>query len=139
MLILSIKGPIFENLIMSEIQVCIFRRIKNIVRSKVYEYVETEESSQYQYSSFDTPYNETINSEIKLKDTVEAQYYANIELPYGACFSEIKHSYRMLLKKYHPDLHSQSSQDRECAEKITLKLNEAFGYFENKFNKGELQ
>jgi|GEM_PF-3247942 len=56
-----------------------------------------------------------------------AQYYANLEIPFGSSLETVKASWKRLLKKYHPDLH----QDEEKIKKATIltqKLNEA--YFE---------
>ncbi|MCR6638344.1 MAG: DnaJ domain-containing protein [Sporocytophaga sp.] len=64
----------------------------------------------------------------------EAEYYANLEVKYGAGFSEIKVSYKELIRKYHPDKHVHSEEKRKIAEEITRKLNEAYNYFEKKFN-----
>ena len=64
----------------------------------------------------------------------EAEYYANLELKPGADFSLIKTAYKRLMKQYHPDLHAGNEEKRKAAELITTRLNEAFKYFETKFN-----
>ncbi len=55
-----------------------------------------------------------------------AQYYANLELAPGASPQEIKNAWRRLLKKYHPDLHSQDEERKRIAEELTRGLNEAY-------------
>jgi DnaJ-domain-containing protein 1 len=66
---------------------------------------------------------------------MEQEYYANLELVAGASFEQIKVAYKKLLKKYHPDLYHQDKEKKEYANKIAIKLNEAFNYFEKKFEK----
>lgn len=66
------------------------------------------------------------------------EYYANLEIPEGSSFEEIRAAYRRMLKKYHPDVYHQSPEKRQIAEKISQQMNEAYRFFENKFNKGEL-
>ena len=65
-------------------------------------------------------------------DQREAQYYANLELPYGASFEEVKRSYRKLLKQYHPDRYHLDDRKKKDAEEVTEKLNEAYRYFKQK-------
>lgn len=119
----------------------IFNRLKNIIRSNINDLIEDRKSTpDLEYLYNDTSYTFTEqNLEIHSLNYQEAQYYANLELQYGASYTEIKQSYRTLLKKYHPDLHNKNAEDKAYAEKITQKLNEAFNYFEDKFNRGELK
>lgn len=65
----------------------------------------------------------------------EAAYYANLELPHGVGYPEIKRAYRDLLKRYHPDRHHQDADKAKVAQAITQRLNEAMGYFEKKFER----
>jgi hypothetical protein len=55
-----------------------------------------------------------------------AQYYANLELPYGANLEEVKKAWKKLLKQYHPDKHSLDEEKRKVATVLTQKLNEAY-------------
>jgi len=127
--------------------VSILRRIAKIVKSNVFSFIENKDElsqADYCYAHY-TDYQNTSSDNTaqdinrKNPDSLEAEYYANLEVPYGSSFNDIKKSYRTLLKKYHPDLHLNNNQDRENAEKITLKLNQAFSYFEDKYNRGEIQ
>lgn len=120
----------------------VFKRIKNIIKSNVGGLMaEREVSSEPVYSYEDFSYNSFTEDspDINPTNNQESQYYANLELKDGASYDKIKQSYKNLLKKYHPDLHNKNSEDRMSAEKITRKLNEAFNYFEDKFNRGELK
>ena len=69
-------------------------------------------------------------------DLSEADYYANLELPSGASYQEIKKAYRELLRRYHPDKHSQDLEKAKLADEITKRLNQAMDYFQKKFEKG---
>jgi len=63
----------------------------------------------------------------------EAEYYSDLELKPGATFKEIKSSYRRLVKMYHPDLFQNDPKKKEIADEVTRKINEAYNYFEKKF------
>lgn len=54
------------------------------------------------------------------------KYYANLELPIGAPLSEVKASYRRLMRRYHPDLHQQSSEQTELATRLAQELRVAY-------------
>ena len=50
-------------------------------------------------------------------------YYAVLEVSFGASQEEIKKSYGMLIKKYHPDI---TQFDKKYSEEKTKILNEAY-------------
>jgi len=54
------------------------------------------------------------------------QDYANLEVPFGAAFEEVKKSYKRLLRIYHPDKNSNSPEKLQLATEITKKLNDSF-------------
>jgi hypothetical protein len=64
--------------------------------------------------------------EVKTMDTVLAQYYANLEIPYGSDRNTVTRAWKRLLKKYHPDLHSSDPEKKHIANIVTQKLNEAY-------------
>ena len=64
------------------------------------------------------------------RDAELAQYYANLEIPYGANLDEAKAAWKRLLKRYHPDLHGNDPQKRETAEALTRGLNHAYKQLE---------
>lgn len=64
----------------------------------------------------------------------ERRYYADLEVPYGSSFEEVKKSYRRLVKIYHPDLY-QDPEKQKVAQEVTRKINEAYNYFESKKNR----
>ncbi|MCR5261025.1 MAG: DnaJ domain-containing protein [Candidatus Gastranaerophilales bacterium] len=112
-----------------------FGRLKNIIKSNLF------------YNSEEVDLSDVIN-DIESKETFcendtdsvntnsaepDAEYYAILEVPYGAAFEEIKKSYKRLLKKYHPDHYHKDAEKYKTAEKLVGKINEAYGYFEQKF------
>jgi DnaJ-domain-containing protein 1 len=66
-----------------------------------------------------------------------AQYYANLELKPGASRQELKNSWRRLMKKYHPDLHSKDEEKKRIADELTRRLNEAYHILDKDLAKHE--
>ncbi len=124
----------------------LFKRIKNIIRSNINSKQSFYNNDSYSDTNFenfsgnfeDSDIDEQIKSSLKPEssaDSLEREYYANLELPYGADFNEIKTSYKRLLKKYHPDKFYGNQQKLEIAQEVVKKLNIAYNYFEQKYNK----
>ena len=59
-------------------------------------------------------------------DPVLVRYYANLELPYGTGLDTVRRTWRRLVKKYHPDLHSGDKQKRRTATELVQGLNRAY-------------
>ena len=53
-------------------------------------------------------------------------YYAMLEVAPTATTSDIKRSYRRLVRRYHPDLNQQASGEASAASKQIKILNEAY-------------
>lgn len=51
------------------------------------------------------------------------QDYANLEVPFGAPFDEVRRSYRRLLAAYHPDRNAGDPEKLRLATEITKKIN----------------
>ncbi len=124
----------------------LFKRIKNIIRSNINSKQSFYNNDSYSDTNFenfsgnfeDSDLNEKIKHTLDPEssaDSLEREYYANLELPYGADFNEIKTSYKRLLKKYHPDKFYGNQQKLEIAQEVVKKLNIAYNYFEQKYNK----
>ena len=58
-------------------------------------------------------------------------YYAALEIPSTATPGEIKRSYRRLVRRYHPDLHSQAVDQASEAHIHIKTLNEAYAVLNN--------
>ena len=63
-------------------------------------------------------------------DETLAGYYRLLELPYGADLKAVKHAYRRLLAKYHPDRHANDPEKQRMANELTQALNHAFDQLE---------
>ncbi len=59
------------------------------------------------------------------RDPELTQYYANLELPYGAGIDAVREARRRLLKRYHPDLHSADPEKKRTATQLAQGLNRA--------------
>ncbi|HKA90418.1 MAG TPA: J domain-containing protein [Haliangiales bacterium] len=59
-----------------------------------------------------------------------AQYYARLELAYGADYAAVKASYRRLMRKYHPDLHGGSPERHRAATEVSQQLTQAYNELE---------
>ncbi|MFK7824868.1 MAG: J domain-containing protein [Oligoflexales bacterium] len=125
-------------------------RIKKILRYQAYELQNRiwerqepkRQASDEFFNSWNTnpPPNEETHQRDATQapeDTLEREYYENLELPINASFDEIKLSYRNLIKKYHPDRYHSDPSKQVLAEQITAKLNAAYQYFESKKNQNK--
>lgn len=83
--------------------------------------------------AWETPIEDASPASCPASSSQEAIYYANLELPMGASFEEIKRQYRILLRRYHPDGHAMASPEKQAvAKEIATRLNEAYDYFRAK-------
>lgn len=118
----------------------LFSRIKNIVRSNL-NCKNSNYSNDFVFednSAFENTYSEPKESYAQPEDPAvqkEREYYANLEVAYGANFDDIKASYKRLLKKYHPDKFYGDEKKLQIAQDVVKKLNVAYNYFEEKYNK----
>lgn len=109
---------------------CLFRRIKNIIKSHVN---HKESEIDVDINSYDDIYYEDSRNIPTEDNALERKYYQILELEYGANFDSIKKSYRKMLKKYHPDLFQNQSEKLRSAQEVTRQINEAYTYFERKY------
>ena len=59
-----------------------------------------------------------------------AKYYKVLDLPYGSDFDQVKAAYRKLMRKYHPDLHTQSPQKAKAATELSMQVTQAYNELE---------
>ncbi len=64
------------------------------------------------------------------------ELYAQLEVPYGASFEEVKKSFRRLMRKYHPDLHTGNPQKQKTATQLTMSLTQAYNEIEQHLTGG---
>jgi hypothetical protein len=62
----------------------------------------------------------------KSYDPVLAEYYANLELPYGADLERVRNAWKRMVRKYHPDLHCADPEKRQLANELSQGLNRAY-------------
>lgn len=116
----------------------VFRRLYNILRANVSS--GTGSSSEYYHSQRES-YNfqeKQVEQDFPVQDPAkirELEYLLNLELKEGADFDEIKLAYKRLVRVYHPDKFHSDETKRKFAEEVTSKLNEAYAYFEKKYEK----
>jgi DnaJ-domain-containing protein 1 len=61
--------------------------------------------------------------------------YAALEVPMGSNFETVRKSYRALMRRYHPDHHSESPEKQKTATELTQKLTEAYKLLERRLRK----
>ena len=52
--------------------------------------------------------------------------FETLGLPYGTPFEEVKKKYRLLMREYHPDKHSESEESERMATEKTQKITAAY-------------
>ncbi len=61
--------------------------------------------------------------------------YAALEVPFGADFATVRKSYRILMRKYHPDRHAGSPDKQKAATEVAQKLSAAYQLIEKRARK----
>ena len=61
--------------------------------------------------------------------------YAALEVPVGSNFETVRKSYRSLMRKYHPDHHSESPEKQKTATELAQKLTEAYKLLERRLRR----
>ncbi|TAF35221.1 MAG: hypothetical protein EAZ57_01350 [Cytophagales bacterium] len=126
----------------------IFDRLKNIIRANVnefnysneeldsidaeYENLVKKQQSTHKYQASGDSYTPKPNP----AEAEERKHYAALGLMYGADFEKIKAAYKGLMKQYHPDKFQNQPDKLKQAQEQTQRINIAYTYFKNKFNKG---
>jgi DnaJ-domain-containing protein 1 len=59
-------------------------------------------------------------------DKTIREYYANLEVEYGADMETVKQSYRRLMRRYHPDRYANDSDMEELATELSQELTQAY-------------
>ena len=63
-------------------------------------------------------------------------YYANLEVPFGSDLDTVKESYRRLMRKYHPDKHSDDPEREALATELSQELTQAYEAIEKYLKTG---
>jgi DnaJ-domain-containing protein 1 len=61
--------------------------------------------------------------------------YATLEVPQGSDFETVRKSYRNLMRKYHPDHHTESPEKQKAANEVAQRLTEAYKFLEKRIKK----
>ncbi len=125
----------------------IFSRIYKIIRSEVSKVLtinaptnETGGNAGFSqdYPPRDNPGSNAHSANIPGKqDPALARYYANLEVPYGSDITTVRASWKKLLKRYHPDLHSDNPEKQQIAEELVKQLNHAYRELEKRLDRQE--
>ena len=69
-------------------------------------------------------YDEPLQDEHREKTIRD--YYANLEVPYGSDLETVKASYVKLMRRYHPDRHSNNPEMEAMATELSQELSQAY-------------
>lgn len=61
--------------------------------------------------------------------------YAALEVPAGSDFATVRKAYRTLMRKYHPDHHTESPAKQKAANEVAQRLTESYKLLERKLRK----
>jgi DnaJ-domain-containing protein 1 len=61
--------------------------------------------------------------------------YAALEVPPGSDFDTVRKSYRRLMRKYHPDVHTGSPEKQRAANELAQRLTEAYKLLEKQLRR----
>lgn len=61
--------------------------------------------------------------------------YAALEVPAGSDFATVRSAYRTLMRKYHPDHHTESAEAQRAANEVAQRLTDAYKLLENRLRK----
>lgn len=64
------------------------------------------------------------------------EYYANLEVEYGADMDTVKESYRRLMRKYHPDRYTNDPRMERLATELSQELTRAYQAIESYWKTG---
>ena len=63
------------------------------------------------------------------------EWYRVLDLQVGADMSQVKTSYRQLMRKYHPDMHAGSPQKQKAATELSMRVTTAYNGLVTHFEK----
>jgi len=105
----------------------VFGRLTRILRAQLESSRQSERPGAERFEGAPTAGGEeSQNPTDAAVDPEIAGYYANLEAPYGADLQTVKKSWKRLLQKYHPDLHSRDPEKRRVALELSQGLNRAY-------------
>ena len=60
------------------------------------------------------------------EDVRLARLYAQLECPQGADLNLVRKQYRIMMRKYHPDMHSGDTEKQRLATELSQRLTQAY-------------
>jgi DnaJ-domain-containing protein 1 len=86
----------------------------------------TSSSSTSSYSSSSSSSGSSRPPRPGSADAQVAEWYRQLDLQPGAEMSQIKSSYRQLMRKYHPDMHAGNPQRQKAATELSMRVTAAY-------------
>jgi DnaJ-domain-containing protein 1 len=104
-----------------------FRRMKEqAARGGGTSYSSTSSSYSSTYSSSNSSTGSSRPPRPGSVDAQLADWYRQLDLQPGADMSQIKTSYRQLMRKYHPDMHAGNPQRQKAATELSMRVTAAY-------------
>lgn len=107
------------------------KHLKKELEKKLKEEKKKEKAQQHSQKQYEQDYDSEnwedyyYEKTVKLDKTL-AKHYAALEVPYGAGWEQVQKSYRVLMKKYHPDFYANEPEKQKTATVLSQKLSEAY-------------
>jgi DnaJ-domain-containing protein 1 len=70
-------------------------------------------------------------------DPVLARCYAELGIPYGADFNQVRRTWRRLMREHHPDVQGEDPDRQRASTELAQRLNEAFGEIRRRLSGGD--
>jgi len=102
------------------------RRLINLLRAEVNARVGRFSGLAADDSKASPDPDPTAAKSSKPRAALLRQYYANLELPAGASWAEVKSAYRRLMRRYHPDRHAADPAKSRVANELSQQLRVAY-------------
>lgn len=113
----------------------IFNRIYRIISANLGQAWQASETAGDPDHRQNTASDSTGDEAPGRQDPLLAEYYANLEVPYGADLETVRAAWKRLLREYHPDRHSQNPEKQHLANELVQKLNHAYQELEKHLQK----
>jgi DnaJ-class molecular chaperone len=106
----------------------IFQRLYKILRSNLSPPPDLSDTINQTEDKWDK-YFENGSTDYQTPEKIDprlAGYFANLEIPYGSDLETATRAWKKMLKKYHPDLHSNNTEKKQIANELVQGLNRAY-------------
>ena len=117
----------------------LFRRLFEIGRSRLYDR-RPRQAAWFEANGFGRGSSGSKEKQASPGPDVDpalAEYYANLELPYGSDLKTVRAAWRRMMKQYHPDRHARDEEKRRTADELTARLTRAYRELETALSNRE--